>query len=71
MRDKTHNDFIEKWADFVRTHDREIWKREQNRFIDAQIMMARAFFARMCLNKEGREIIQRLKEEKLNRDGKI
>lgn len=55
MRDKTHNEFIEYWADYVRTHDD--WKKHHTEFINAQFQMNEAFIQRLLKEKGGREKI--------------
>ena len=35
MRDQTHEQFIEEWADFVREHPKK-WKKLHTEFINAQ-----------------------------------
>lgn len=32
--------FIKRWAEYVRTHDDEVWSRQQNKLIDSQIRSA-------------------------------
>lgn len=34
-------DFVERWAEYVRTHDDEEWSRQQNELIDSQLQTAR------------------------------
>ncbi|GAB3691843.1 hypothetical protein GCM10028857_29720 [Salinarchaeum chitinilyticum] len=34
-------DFVERWAEYVRTHDDEEWSRQQNKLIDSQLESAR------------------------------
>ena len=37
MRDKTHDEFIEKWAKFVKTNPK--WRKIHTKFINAQFEM--------------------------------
>ncbi|MDD5649921.1 MAG: hypothetical protein PHF86_05790 [Candidatus Nanoarchaeia archaeon] len=53
MRDKTHDEFIERWANFVRENPRSVWKPYVNNFIDSQIIMANKFYSRLLKTKDG------------------
>lgn len=53
MRDKSHGDFIERWAEFVRTHPNE-WKAIHTQFIDAQYEKAFRVINELKKTKEGR-----------------
>ena len=59
MRDKTHDEQIERWAEYVRTHDD--WKIKLKPFLDSQIIMARRFFENLGKTEEGRERILELR----------
>lgn len=37
---KERRAFIKRWAEYVRTHDDEVWSRQQNKLIDAQLQSA-------------------------------
>lgn len=37
------NNFIDYWAEFVRTSPDEVWSKQQNSLIDSQIIGARSF----------------------------
>ena len=54
-RDKTHNEFIEKWADYVKKNSD--WKKEHNEFINSQIKMQGDFIQRLLKEKNGKEKI--------------
>ncbi len=56
MRDKSHTEQIEKWAEYVRTHDD--WKEKLKLFLDSQIIMARRFYKKLAETPEGREKIR-------------
>ncbi len=49
-RDKTHTDFIEEWAKHVKNNPTKVWKKEINKFIDAQYSKSKEFYKR--LNKK-------------------
>ncbi|HLC54685.1 MAG TPA: hypothetical protein VJK07_03625 [Candidatus Nanoarchaeia archaeon] len=65
MRDKLHMESVEKWAEFVRAHPREEWKRVVDVFVNAVYEKSQAFYARLEKTEEGREILARLKVERL------
>ena len=67
MRDKSHMDSIERWAEFVRNNPREKWKPLLNAFINAQYEKADEFYKRLEKTEEGRKILDRLKKERLKR----
>jgi len=58
MRDKTHEDFIERWADFVKTNPE--WKKYQTSFINAQYSKVYKFINELSKTKEGQEKIVEL-----------
>ena len=61
MRDKTHNDQVERWARFVRDNPREVWKKEQRKLVDSQIIIANRFYSRLEKTSGGKEKIKRLR----------
>ncbi|MFZ3169177.1 MAG: hypothetical protein WA130_16310 [Candidatus Methanoperedens sp.] len=61
MRDKTHTEQVIRWAEFVKTHPRSIWIREVGPLIDAQIIMANAFYERLAKTEGGIEKIRKLR----------
>ena len=61
MRDKTHDEQIERWADYVRENP-DKWKSKFKPFLDAQIIMARRFYKKLAETPEGREKIKKLIE---------
>ena len=61
MRDKTHDEFIVMWADYVRTHPRSDWKPQHTAFINSQIEMANAFYERLAKTPGGMEKIRQLR----------
>lgn len=65
MRDKTHMEQVVRWAEYVRNASREEWKGKLRLFLDAQIIMARRFYKNLEKTESGREILERLKKERL------
>jgi hypothetical protein len=61
MADKTHDEFIEMWANFVRTHPRSEWKPQHTAFINSQIELANAFYKRLAKVPGGKEKIRNLR----------
>jgi len=64
MRDKTHNEQIERWAEYVRETPRAVWKPKFNEFIDAQFDMADKFRAKLKMSARGRAILAEIVEAK-------
>jgi len=46
-RDKTHDEFIEKWANYVKNQPRKVWKKQLNQLIDAQYQKSKEFYKRL------------------------
>jgi|WetSurMetagenome_2_1015567.scaffolds.fasta_scaffold528677_2 hypothetical protein len=65
MRDKTHMEQVERWAEYVKTHGD--WKIKLKPFLDAQVIMARRFYEKLEETEEGRKKIIELKSLKLAR----
>lgn len=65
MRDKSHEEQIIRWAEFVRDNP-DKWKIKHKEFIDAQIIMARRFYNRLAETEEGRQKILELKNIRIN-----
>lgn len=61
MRDKSHEDQIERWADFVKNNPISRWKPEVKKIVDSQIAMANRFYARLAQTKSGRDKIKKLR----------
>ncbi len=59
MRSQSHNEFIEKWANFVRQNPLGVWKPQHTAFINAQFQMAERFYTQ--LDKEKLEKIKKNK----------
>lgn len=62
MRDKTHMDQAIRWAEFVRDNPRSVWIKYTGPLVDAQIIMANRFYARLAKTKGGKEKIKKLRE---------
>ena len=65
MRDKTHMEQVERWAEFVRENP-DKWKARVKPLIDAQIIMARGFYKRLLASKGG---VGKLRELRVNEKG--
>ena len=61
MRDKTHNEQIERWARFFKENPK-IARKQLNLFIDAQIIKSREFYQRL-LDKGQRDKIVRIRKK--------
>ena len=59
MRDKTHNEQIERWARNVKTNPN--WKKEHKQFIDAQIINARKNYRKILLLPNGENKLRRIR----------
>lgn len=60
MLDKTHTEFVTKWANFVKDNPPKIWRPILNEFIDAQYDMHYQFIERLKKTKNSREKIIKL-----------
>jgi hypothetical protein len=58
MRDKTHSEFIERWAKHMKANSE--WKKEHTAFIDAQFEMSEAFVQRMLKEPNGKEKLREM-----------
>jgi len=67
MRDKSHSEFIERWAEHVKSVPREKWKAEQTIFINETYKKAFQFYERLSKTEKGREILKRLREERIKK----
>ena len=59
MRDKTHDEFIERWVTYIEEHPVE-WREHHARFINAQVGMARDFIERLSKQPDGKERIREI-----------
>jgi len=62
MKDKTHAEHVDKWAEFVRTHPRSEWKPQVSALVDAQLEMANAFYERLARTKNGKRKVEELRK---------
>jgi len=53
MRDKTHMEFVDKWAEFVKNNP-DKWRKIHAEFINAQIQMNKQFLERLKKTPDGR-----------------
>ncbi len=65
MRDKTHNEQIERWAAFIKNKPQEEWRPKFNEFINAQFLLARKFYKNLEKSEKGREILENLRKKRL------
>jgi len=63
MRENSHKEQIEKWAEYVKNNP-DKWKKQLKPFLDAQIIIARRFYKNLAETKEGREKIKLLRNLK-------
>jgi len=63
MKDRTHDEQVERWANFVKAYPKE-WKREHTQFINSQIEMANSFYERLSKMPGGMEKIRQLRNLK-------
>lgn len=61
MRDKSHDEQIVRWAEFVRDNPISVWKPEVKKVVDSQIIMANRFYKRLAKTKGGKEKIKELR----------
>jgi hypothetical protein len=64
MRDKSHIEQVERWAEYCRNNPD--WKKKLKPFLDAQIIMANRFYKKLAETPEGREKIKELRAIKIN-----
>tara|TARA_Y100000310_G_C20335842_1_gene647455 strand:- start:178 stop:372 length:195 start_codon:yes stop_codon:yes gene_type:complete len=64
MRDKSHDEQVERWAKFVKENP-DKWKSKLKLFLDSQVMIARRFYKKLGKTKKGRKVIEKLKKENL------
>ncbi len=64
MRDKSHEDFIVRWANFVKNDKTRSWKKFHTEFINAQFQKREEFFKRLEKEPGGKEKIRQLKKFK-------
>ena len=59
MRDKTHNEQIERWARKVKSDPN--WKKHLKPFLDAQIITARESYKKILLLPNGESKLKRIR----------
>ena len=57
--------FVKFWAEYVKNNPDEVWSKGQTNLIDSQFQSARDFYNRLSKTEKGREILKRLKEERM------
>jgi hypothetical protein len=62
MRDKTHNQQIERWAIKVKSDPN--WKKDLKPFLDAQIINARESYKKILLLPNGKDKLKRIRDLK-------
>jgi len=67
MRNKTHAEFIDRWANFIKDKPQEEWRPRFNEFIDSQFDMAKQFRDNMNKTEEGRQALKRVIEWRKSR----
>ena len=60
MRDKSHNEQIERWANYVKNNP-DKWKSKIKDFLDSQIIMSRRFYNKLSITEEGKKKIKLIK----------
>lgn len=59
MRDKTHTEFVDRWAEFIRNNP-DKWRKIHTDFINAQILMNKQFLERLKKTPNGKDKIVEL-----------
>jgi len=59
MRGKSHDEQIERWANYVKNNSD--WKKKLKLFLDAQIIMSNRIYKKLAETEEGRKKIAMLK----------
>ena len=59
MRDKTHSEQVERWANYVKNNPD--WKKKLKPFLDSQIIISRRIYKKLAETEEGREKIKLLR----------
>lgn len=57
--------FVKFWVKYMKTVDDSVWSKQQNVIINSQITNAREFYKNLEKTEKGREILERLKKERL------
>jgi len=59
MRDKTHNEQIERWARYVKENPN--WKKEQKLFLDSQLINSKNKFKKILSLPDGENKLKRIR----------
>lgn len=59
MRDNTHMESVEIWANYVKENPTK-WKKQHTKFIDSQFIKHREFVKRLLKTKNGKEKLKKL-----------
>ena len=59
MRDKSHNEQIKRWANYVKNNSD--WKKRLKPFLDSQIIISKRIYKKLAKTPEGREKIKKLR----------
>ena len=62
MRDKSHEEQLERWAEYVKNNPD--WKIKLKPFLDSQIIIARRFYKKLAETEKGREKILELSKNR-------
>ncbi|MBI2632195.1 hypothetical protein HYW75_04275 [Candidatus Pacearchaeota archaeon] len=57
--------FVKFWANYMKTVDDLTWSKQQNVLINSQILNIREFYKNLLKTKEGREVLERLRKERI------
>ena len=60
MRDKSHNEQIKRWANYVKSNSD--WKKKLKPFLDSQIIISKRVYKKLAETPEGREKIKKLRD---------
>jgi hypothetical protein len=56
MRDHTHDEFIDRWANYIKDNP-DKWRKQHTAFINSQIHMSKQFLRKLMLTKGGKKKI--------------
>jgi hypothetical protein len=62
MRDKTHSEQVERWANYVKNNPD--WKKKLKPFLDSQIIISRRIYKKLSETEEGKEKIKMIRNLK-------
>lgn len=70
MRDKSHEEQIERWAEYVKENP-DKWKAQLKPFLDSQIVMAQRFYRKLAETEEGKLKISELMNKQSESPAKL